>query len=758
MDNPLSPILQALQDMPTASSALRGKTRRTAAPGFSAEGSLALDALAVEVRNVGPLAQPLDAASAQALHAACTPAPYGRRERTQVDKTVRDTGQIDADVLTLHWRKGALPRLLADAASRLGLGPLQAHAHKLLVYGPGQFFKPHQDTEKHPGMVATLVLVWPSAHIGGTLQVRHGDAQAQFASQHLQAGGLRWFAFYADCRHEVLPVSEGWRVVLTLDLVLQPTAPDAPPPQAHAPVVDALTRLFAPPADTRPWMFLLEHEYTEHGLRWGLLKGEDRLHVQALRAAAQALGLRMHLALAEIHESWTAVQQPGRRGRAEEPEADELIDEGMVLDFWVDADDQPRPGRTLAVPLDRAEGFADTGERYLVDEEYEGYMGNYGETLDFWYRRAALVLQTPAAVEASRFVTDFDAALADALALARRPGSGAALGRLLAAAMPTLRHACRAQGRALFQASVELACAVPDAAQARSLCEGFAWAALQPEDAPALARLEACRGTDWVLALLQEAWAPVPRASWWSHSDAASPGPTFWPAPLPAFLAACDAAGTTPALRAAMVSHGLALLVRSDGPVGKSSPREREGLLAARLAAVCELVQALQPWTTRATSLQLQLLAHVAQHPLLYPLRALAPLWKLLPRGRAAAPEIGSLRKAARQALEQALGRAEAGADDHSLDDFDIEWTCRCADCIPLIRWAASASAQPLALAMAEQRRTHVQQRLEAAAAPIGATTLREGSPYKLVLSKPKDLPARRARQRAAWQQALADL
>ena len=217
MDNPLSPILQALQDMPSASTALRGKTRRTAAPGFSAEGSLALDALAVEVRKLGPLAQPLDAASAQALHAACAPAPYGRRERTQVDKTVRDTGQIDAHALTLHWRKGALPRLLADAASRLGLGPLQAHAHKLLVYGPGQFFKPHQDTEKHPGMVATLVLVWPSAHIGGTLQVRHGDAQAQFASQHLQAGGLRWFAFYADCRHEVLPVEAEERVAVRED-------------------------------------------------------------------------------------------------------------------------------------------------------------------------------------------------------------------------------------------------------------------------------------------------------------------------------------------------------------------------------------------------------------------------------------------------------------------------------------------------------------------------------------------------------------
>jgi hypothetical protein len=45
-------------------------------------------------------------------------------------------------------------------------------------------------------------------------------------------------------------------------------------------------------------------------------------------------------------------------------------------------------------------------------------MGNYGETLDYWYRRAAPVIQTPLAEQAGRFVSDFDAALADALDLA----------------------------------------------------------------------------------------------------------------------------------------------------------------------------------------------------------------------------------------------------------------------------------------------------------------------------------------------------
>lgn len=44
---------------------------------------------------------------------------------------------------------------------------LQAHLHNALIYGPGQFFKMHQDTEKMQGMVLTLVLVWPCAHLGG---------------------------------------------------------------------------------------------------------------------------------------------------------------------------------------------------------------------------------------------------------------------------------------------------------------------------------------------------------------------------------------------------------------------------------------------------------------------------------------------------------------------------------------------------------------------------------------------------------------
>ena len=268
---PLSPILQALERPLERSSGRSSKSRKSpsdrSADTFCADGHLPIDALTVSVKDLGLLASPLPPETAQALHAASTPARHGQRDKTVLDKRVRDTGELHADLLALHWADGACDALQADVASALGLQQVQARAHNLLVYGSGQFFKPHQDTERHPGMVATLVLVWPSPHIGGELVVRHGSEQAHFASQHLNADTIRWFAFYADCRHEVLPVAEGWRVVLSFDLVLpaQNSTPRTPVPPA---LLDALREHLLPATGSalRPWVFLMEHEYTERGL------------------------------------------------------------------------------------------------------------------------------------------------------------------------------------------------------------------------------------------------------------------------------------------------------------------------------------------------------------------------------------------------------------------------------------------------------------------------------------------------------------
>nr|WP_240797898.1 2OG-Fe(II) oxygenase [Streptomyces sp. F001] len=76
------------------------------------------------------------------------------------------------------------------------------------MYGKGQFFLPHQDSEKDDAMVGTLVLCLPSAHTGGELVIEHAGQHSTYRASKTE---LTLIAFYADCRHEVTPVRSGCR-------------------------------------------------------------------------------------------------------------------------------------------------------------------------------------------------------------------------------------------------------------------------------------------------------------------------------------------------------------------------------------------------------------------------------------------------------------------------------------------------------------------------------------------------------------------
>ena len=54
--------------------------------------------------------------------------------------------------------------VLDGVRDELGLPPttkLRAELHAMLVYGKGQFFLPHQDSEKDDAMVGTLTVTLP---------------------------------------------------------------------------------------------------------------------------------------------------------------------------------------------------------------------------------------------------------------------------------------------------------------------------------------------------------------------------------------------------------------------------------------------------------------------------------------------------------------------------------------------------------------------------------------------------------------------
>ncbi len=159
-------------------------------------------------------------------------------------------------------------------------------------------------------MVATLVVSLPSVHTGGALVIDDAGTDRTYAADR---DDLVLVAFYADRRHEVRPVRSGYRVTLTFNLMLTGASASSdagPVEQAAGP----LSEHFATRATSRygdrdlgeptRLTFLLDHEYSETGLKARRFKGADAERVATLRAAAERAGCEVVLALAEIKETW----------------------------------------------------------------------------------------------------------------------------------------------------------------------------------------------------------------------------------------------------------------------------------------------------------------------------------------------------------------------------------------------------------------------------------------------------------------------
>ena len=223
------------------------------------------------------------------------PAPYGRGEETLLDPAVRDALQVSAEQVKLEgpgWKR-LRARMLRAIAREMGLrdAKLALKPLKLLVYQPGGHFCMHADTEKTPGMVASVALILPGEYKGGALTIEHAGERLSFARGGADA--WRWAAWYADCRHALEPVEDGIRVALTFGIAIDPKTPLTHLEAANHRVGWAIwgrtyaewhTAWAARGVRTRAGneqygqklVWVLSHRYTEPGLRASLLKGRDR--------------------------------------------------------------------------------------------------------------------------------------------------------------------------------------------------------------------------------------------------------------------------------------------------------------------------------------------------------------------------------------------------------------------------------------------------------------------------------------------------
>lgn len=760
---------------------LAGEQRR-----HSASVRLPASTLDLSIEGVGAIRLPASAAHVGKLIAAARPAAFGRGTETLHDASVRDTWEVTPEQVRLGgagWET-ALDDAMAQLASAIGIrrgAVLRAELHSLLVYGKGQFFAPHQDSEKHDGMVATLVVSLPSAHTGGELVIDDGGTLKNYAASR---SDLVFVAFFADRRHEVLPVRSGHRIALTFDLILEDDEQDAPP-EAAAEAAELLRDHFAAPlprsygrGPRRPdrIAFLLDHEYTRHALAAGRLKGQDADRVAIIAAAAASADLQTALAQTEVHETWDAGEygydryddypsydDEGELDDADGPdpsEADidtselgELIDGSTKLTWWTDA----TSGTEINLSLADDEVCAITPSSTLrpYASEYEGYMGNYGNTVDRWYRRAALVVWPADRAFAIRAEADPGWALDS---LRKRIDAGDLAGARTDAA--SLEPFWRDLPARLLAPALKVASGLGDPAATAIVLRAFRVEQFDTEHAGPLAAL-AGYDTDWWDRVLGKWDRPHPiadeRAAWVAGS--------LWP--LIDGMVQHKAAERADHLVGWAWAWLLAEIGRRHGiPDAMARARSLEALgpaVASVLSATGAEREETDAEREETVPDGLREFDDSILPLLLATLRAYAGPGAGPGAVRASMPRAARLLAGdARERLERILGQPPRDGDDWS-----IGW--RRTGIRPTFAAAAMASADEEHLAtylasptarieewpLAQARRQHIHRLIDEAGLPVRHWTRRTGRPYTLVLEKTRALFTREAEARA---RAEADL
>ncbi|KIO16770.1 hypothetical protein M407DRAFT_85632, partial [Tulasnella calospora MUT 4182] len=289
----------------------------------------------LQVSGFGRLCLPLSQDDAVRLRSICTQAPFGKGERTIVDKSVRDTWELSASKIRFEnpdWRKwiGTVMKSVCDA---LGVDTAQSKPYcdlyKLLLYETGSHFLPHQDSEKSDGMFATLVIILPSQFTGGAVHLSHGGDSVCINTSSRSLSSTSVLAWYSDVTHAIQPVTSGYRLALAYNIIHAPATGSSrrssiPRLPSSREAIKLLRGAFLAWRnggfnDNVPTKIvsLLDYKYTQATLKAKgrkLLKGIDAYRVSCLERVAKEYGFRLGLANLECHVDGVP-EAPGRYDR-----------------------------------------------------------------------------------------------------------------------------------------------------------------------------------------------------------------------------------------------------------------------------------------------------------------------------------------------------------------------------------------------------------------------------------------------------------
>lgn len=356
----------------------------------------------LEVDGMGEISYPVNEVQAKSLINKAHRAPFGKGTKTILDDKVRRGWEIDASDLTFTAKgwDGFLDKVLDQVKPDLGIEDytISVSLYKMLIYEEDDFFLPHKDTEKEKGMFGTLLIALPSKHSGGELMVRFDGKEKRVdfsgAASHFK---MPYAAFYADCEHEVKPVTSGYRICLVYNLIQQETKKKVTiePLGTHVNKFVGILHQdkYDPEQPTR--IILLGHQYTPDNFSIQSLKLNDRPKAEALLRAAKKADYYAKMALVTSYLTGSPAND-GYYGYYEDydqvdddDEMGEVHDESLSIEHWMD--DGLPPLDVSFEEDDLIVSFHLNDDEPIIKES-TGYMGNWGPDLMHWYHYGAVIL------------------------------------------------------------------------------------------------------------------------------------------------------------------------------------------------------------------------------------------------------------------------------------------------------------------------------------------------------------------------------
>lgn len=573
----------------------------------------------------------------------------------------------------------------------------------------------------------------------------------------------------------------GFRVVLTYNLVLD-RGSAASAPRLPARSLDGLTQhvqtYFETPIE-RPWrssspgelpdrlVYLLDHQYTQKGLGWQRLKGADAERAVALRDVAERLDCEVQLALADVHETWSCEDEEGygygRRKRWSSRNDDDEEDDdaegdaggdadGHVLIELCDSDIELRhavdaSGKSVT-PVARVDRNEVCFTKASVDlepfqSEHEGYQGNWGNTVDRWYHRAAVVLWPRERTFVLRAKESPAWALAE-LAKVLEAGELQTARRMAERLLPFWSGRVSAQAGGPFTTeTLEVAGALDAPELAAALLGPLKLEHLLAAAAPRCAVLVRRYGLAWFRALVEQ----------WGRGHAGPERGAFTKR-LPAFCRALASSADELEAARVLVQGELKWVAEAHAShCGWLPSKTGQKALVELHAPILGLLEACD--IAQSPKLHRQVLDLIAAERGALVTGALRLL--RLARDQYEPSELDrlGLLRVWEQCREELAARLAKGP--RSASDWSIEppARCGCELCRELAKFLRAKDRVELAWPLSKERRRHVHNVLDGHDLPVRHETERTGRPYSLVLRKTPALFERAAAERKAWEKDL---